>query len=162
MIEQQHGVLRYLFFCVLVNYFRSSDAWSIMRNDHNFSSQRLGRNLEAVDGNESAFCSRRSLFQHTGSFGILLVRSGVSTIMAPAICQAEENDAFEMLDSISADMTSVNPFTNDPKTDIDSKRDSPESSEASRTSNAPTLTSDLEKALKESQRRKTIDPRTHG
>lgn len=165
MIEPQRRVLRYLLFCILVNDIRSSDAWSNMHTCENVSSHQLsGSNVRAVKANESTFCSRRNLFQHAGSFGILLVGGGVSTMMTPGICQAEENDVFEMFDAISVGMTSMKPFTNDPKRDIDvyKKFDRPESLEPSTTSNASTLSSDLEKALKESQRRKNIDPRTHG
>jgi hypothetical protein len=80
-------------------------------------------------------------------------------------CHAEEIDPFAAMDAaISAGLTSRDPSMKKLTGVTDTKypmTTTPKDSKLMNLSNS-SLSSDLERALNESQRRKTIDPRTHG
>jgi hypothetical protein len=109
-------------------------------------------------------CNRRGILDQAKSlFGAFLL--GGAVVGYVSVSHAEENDPFAAMDAaISTGILSSNVSTisNNPSSDKATYVDPG----VSKTSPAPSESradiSDLEKALRQSQRRKTIDPRTHG
>ena len=105
--------------------------------------------------------NRRSLFRCAGSFAVLLT----AEIATSSSGHAEEVDPFAAMDAaISAGLSSGSPSS--PSTAA-SNSSGPatttvKGASPNNTTSPSSPSSDLEKALKESQRRKSIDPRTHG
>jgi hypothetical protein len=111
-------------------------------------------------------CNRRIVLDQAKSF-VALVLGGV-VVSYPSESVAEEHDPFVAMDeAISREILSNNfndaTLINNPSGKKATNFDPRASSKPSQPpSSSVSSTSDLDMALRESKRRKTIDPRTHG
>jgi hypothetical protein len=133
------------------------------------SRTQIPLNFGSDDVLEKKLCNRRRMLTQIRSFGALLLGGSVAVSHPSRCAAAEENDPFAAMDTAISTGLTTNNFNDSSKmvspnvmgtTGQPQNPKSPSQSDAG--SNVASWSSDLEKALQESQRRRTIDPRTHG
>jgi hypothetical protein len=154
------------FYSLLSGKIQSTIALSPSWRKGHIDNQILAFCVDDDETQRREVCNRRRVLNRAKSFGALLLGGAVAGNSSVGL--AEENDPFVAMDStISAAISSNNfgsaaTISKNPSTIKATNIDPGASMPSQRLSEPLSATSDLERALKESRRRKTIDPRTHG